>query len=226
VRTLFISIFLFSSVGTATGVSAQAQGPPRPAADPWTLDAVVTAALAQHPLVEAARAEVSAAEGRRQTATSLPNPIATYWAENLTFPGGSTAVMDRESSMYGTLPLEPFLQRGSRIAQAGSEVRAAQASVIGAEQRVAADAVHAFYRVALAQAALDAMRDNLAAIDQVVVYLRNRVAQGAAPEGDLIRAEVERDRADAELTMADVELLRAQAALPILVRLSASPTFA
>jgi len=128
-------------------------------------------------------------------------------------PGGSTSVMDRESSIYGTLPLEPFLQRGSRIAQAGSEVRAAQASITAAERQVAADAVHAFYRAALAQAALEAMRDNLAAIDQVVVYLRDRVAQGAAPEGDLIRAEVERDRADAELTMADVELLRAQAAL-------------
>jgi cobalt-zinc-cadmium efflux system outer membrane protein len=211
VRTLLISIFLFGSVGTG-GISAQAQGPPRSTADPWTLEAVVTAALAQHPVVEAARAQLSAAEGRRQTAQTLPNPVATYWAENLTLPGGSS-VMDRESSIYGTLPLEPFLQRGSRIAQADSQVRAVQASITAAERQVAADAVHAFYRVALAQAALGAMRDNLAAIDQVVVYLRNRVAQGAAPEGDLIRAEVERDRADAELTMADVELLRAQAAL-------------
>jgi outer membrane protein, heavy metal efflux system len=212
VRTLLISIFLFVSVG-AGGISAQAQGPPRPAVDPWTLEAVLTAALVQHPVVEAARAQLSAAEGQRQTAQTFPNPVATYWAENLTLPGGSTSVMERESSIYGTLPLEPFLQRGSRIARAGSQVRVAQASITAAERQVAADAVHAFYRVALAQAAVDAMRDNLAAIDQVVVYLRNRVAQGAAPEGDLIRAEVERDRADAELTMAGVELLRAQAAL-------------
>ena len=211
-RTLLISIFLFVSVG-AGGISAQAQGPPRLAVDPWTLEAVLTAALAQHPVVEAARAQLSAAEGQRQTAQTFPNPVATYWAENLTLPGGSTSVMERESSIYGTLPLEPFLQRGSRIARAGSQVRVAQASITAAERQVAADAVHAFYRVALAQAAVDAMRDNLAAIDQVVVYLRNRVAQGAAPEGDLIRAEVERDRADAELTMADVELLRAQATL-------------
>jgi outer membrane protein, heavy metal efflux system len=212
VRTFLISIFLFSSVGTG-GMSAQAQTPPRSAADPWTLEAVVTAALAQHPVVEAARAQLSAAEGQRQTAQTLPNPVATYWAENLTLPGGPSSVMERETSIYGTLPLEPFLQRGSRIARAGSQIRVAQASITAAERQVAADAVHAFYRVALAQAAVDAMRDNLAAIDQVVVYLRNRVAQGAAPEGDLIRAEVERDRADAELTMTDVELLRAQAVL-------------
>jgi len=213
VRPFFMSIFLFSSVGTASVVFAQAPGRPRPAADPWTLDAVLTAALTQHPTVEAARAQVGAAEGRQHTAKTLPNPVATYWAENLTWPGGSPSAMERESSIYGTLPLEPFLQRGSRIAQAGSEFRAANASVTAAERHVAADAVHAFYRVALAQAALEALRDNRAAIDQVVVYLRNRVAQGAAPEGDLIRAQVERDRADAELTMAEVELLRAQSVL-------------
>jgi outer membrane protein, heavy metal efflux system len=213
VRTLFVLILLLSTVGLGTKVSAQAQGPPGAVVEPWTLDAVLAAALAQHPVVEAAQARLSAAEGRRQTAKTLPNPVATYWAENLTLPGGSGAVIDRESSIYGTFPLEPFLQRGSRIAQAGGEVRAAQASVTAAQQRVAADAVHAFYRVALAQAAREAMRDNLTAIDEVVGYLRNRVAQGAAPEGDLIRAEVERDRADAELTMGDVELLRAQAAL-------------
>jgi hypothetical protein len=64
--------------------------------------------------------------------------------------------------------------------------------------------------VALAQAAQEAATDNLTSIDQVVDYLRNRVAQGATPEADLIRAQVERDRAATELTMADVDLLRAQ----------------
>jgi outer membrane protein TolC len=121
--------------------------------------------------------------------------------------------MDRESSIYGTLPLEPFLQRGSRIAQADSQVRAVQASITAAERQVAADAVHAFYRVALAQAAAwsDARQPRR---DRSSCCLSAQPrAQGAAPEGDLIRAEVERDRADAELTMADVELLRAQAAL-------------
>jgi len=213
VRTLLIRIFVFGTVAIGTRVTAQTPGPPRLSADPWTLDAVIAAALTQHPLVEAARAQLTAAEGRRQTAGTLPNPVATYWFENLSASDRASPVLDRESSFYGTLPLEPFLQRGSRIARAEGEVRAAHASASSAEQRVAADAVHSFYRVAVAQASLETMRDNLAAIDQVVEYLRNRVAQGAAPEGDLIRIQVERDRVDAEVTMADVELIRAQAAL-------------
>jgi len=210
VRSSFMWILLFGAVGFGASVSAQTAGPP---AQAWTLDAVVAAALAQHPLVEAASAQLASAEGKRQTAGNLPNPVATYWFENLSASDRAPAVLDRESSIYGTLPLEPLLQRGARIAQAQGEIHAARASVSNAEQRVAADAVHAFYRVAVAQASLDAMRDNLTAIDQVVEYLRNRVAQGAAPEGDLIRVQVERDRAEAEVTMADVELIRAQSTL-------------
>jgi cobalt-zinc-cadmium efflux system outer membrane protein len=210
VRTLFIRTLLFGLVVWCTSVSAQT---PQPPAQAWTLDAVVAAALAQHPLVEAARARLTAAEGARQTAGNVANPLATYWFENLSASDRGSAVLDRESSIYGTLPLEPLFQRGPRIAQAQGDVRAARASASTAEQRVAADAVHAFFRAAVAQASLEAMRDNLAAIDQVVEYLRNRVAQGAAPEGDLIRIQVERDRVDAEVTMADVELIRAQAAL-------------
>lgn len=209
-RSAFVRILWLGPVVLGASVSAQSPGPP---AQAWTLDAVVTAALAQHPLVEAARAQVSAAEGARRTTGAFPNPVATYWFENVGLSDNVSAAVTAESNIYGTLPLEPFLQRGSRIGQADHEVRAAQALVARAEQNVAADAVHAFYRVGLGQAALDAARENLAAIDEVVVYLRNRVTQGAAPEADLIRSQVERDRAETEVTLADVELLRAQATL-------------
>src|SRR5437899_1070175 len=47
----------------------------------WTLDEVIRAATEQHPLIEAAAARLGAAQGTRQTAGTLPNPIATYWTE-------------------------------------------------------------------------------------------------------------------------------------------------
>ena len=207
---------LFGCVGSlvvGTTAAAQTSLPPEARTD-WTLDAVLTAALARHPLVDAARAQVTAAEGSRQTATTLPNPIGTYWMENTRFPGqGSGSNLDREISAYATLPLEPFLQRASRSLRAGADLRAAEAGVTRAERTVALEAARAFYRVALAQASLDAVRENRAAVEQLVEYLRTRVAQGASPEGEAIRAEVERDRAETEVTLADVELLRAQAAL-------------
>jgi len=196
-----------------TTVRAQTLPPPSTARTDWTLDAVLTAALAQNPLVAAARAHVAAAEGSRQTAGTVPNPIATYWMENTRFPGQGPIPLEPEISFYGTLPLEPFLQRSSRTARASGELRAAQAGVTTAERDVALQAAQAFYRVALAQASLDAVRENRAAVQRLVDYLRTRVAQGASAEGEMIRAEVERDRAETEVTLADVELLRAQAAL-------------
>jgi cobalt-zinc-cadmium efflux system outer membrane protein len=201
--------------GMSLGTNLHAQTPPSPSGrTDWTLDDVLTVVLAQHPLVNAARAQLSAAEGKRQTARVLPNPVATYWMENARFPGQPAPTgLDRETSVYATLPLEPFLQRSGRTAHADGDVQTARAGVTTAEQRTAAEAVHAFYRVALAQASLGAAQENRAAIDQLLEYLRNRVAQGATAEGELIRAEVERDRIETEVTLADVELLRAQTAL-------------
>lgn len=203
-----------ATVVIGTTVTAQTSPPSSSARADWTLDDVLTAALAQHPLVQAARAHVTAAEGSRQTATTFPNPIATYWMENTRLPGqGPLTGLDREVSAYATLPLEPFLQRKSRLAQVNGEIRAAQATATSTEQQVARDAAHAFYRLALAQASLEAVRENRAAVEELVGYLRTRVTQGANPEGELIRAEVERDRVDTDLALGEVEVLRAQAAL-------------
>lgn len=182
-------------VGARSDVLAQNTAP-----TPLTLDAVVTAALAQSPLVDAARGRFNSAEGSRQTAGALPNPVATWWK-------------DTDVSLYGTMPIEPFFQRSSRVAQAAAELRAAQSGVQGAERDAAMQAAQAFYRVALAQSAADAARENRDGLQQVVDYLQVRVAQGASAEGDAIRARVERDRADVDLTLAEIELLRAQAAL-------------
>ena len=48
----------------------------------WTLEEVVTAALAQHPLVEAARARVDGARSERDGVRALANPIGPFWMEN------------------------------------------------------------------------------------------------------------------------------------------------
>ena len=140
-------------------VTAQSLPPPSAPRTDWTIDEVLVAALAGHPLVQAARARVSASEGARRTATTLPNPIATYWMENTRFPGeGPLTGLDREISAYATLPLEPFLQRGSRAAQADGMLRAAQATATGAEHLVALEAAHAFLGVAFALATVVALR--------------------------------------------------------------------
>jgi cobalt-zinc-cadmium efflux system outer membrane protein len=171
-------------------------------------------ALAQHPLVEAARARVRAAQGAGLTAQLPLNPVITYEVENARFPGGAPVPgLDRETSLYATLPLEPLFQRWPSARRAGAEVQAAEAELALARRDVALAVARAFYRLATAQATAEGaeeVRDRLA---DLAAYNHARVAEGVTAEGDLIRIQVELDRAEAGLALERVEQARARAEL-------------
>ena len=189
--------------------------PTRPvAASGFTLVEVLDRAVAQHPLVDAARARVRSAEGSRLTARSLANPVLTWQVENAPFPGRDVpAGMVRELSTFATLPLEPLFQRGPRVRRATEDVRAAEAELDLARRAVLLDASRAFYRVALAQSAVEGATDVRDRLSELAGYTGARVKEGATSEGDLIRVQVELDRAEAALAMERVELARARGTL-------------
>jgi cobalt-zinc-cadmium efflux system outer membrane protein len=178
-----------------------------------TLEEVLSTALKEHPLIQSARARVDAARGSRQAAGTLPNPIVTYSVEDSAFPGQGPVRLDAERSAYITYPLESLFQRPPRIERADQAIHEAEAELVGAERRVAREVTRAFYKVALAQVALVAVQESKSAVDRLVDYLRARVSQGASPEAELIRAEVERDQTATEVSLADAELVRARAEL-------------
>lgn len=201
----------------AASPQSESQGPVSPTAG-WTLSAAVTAALENHPVIDAARARIDAAKGSRLSAGAFPNPSATYWVENTGLPGQRIpASLDRETSLYATLPLEPLLQRPARVRRAEEELHAADARLRIAKRQVASDAVRTFYRVALAQAAVEGANANRAGLEALVTYNRARVAEGVIAEGDLIRVQVEAERVATEAVLARVELARAVADLRALV---------
>jgi cobalt-zinc-cadmium efflux system outer membrane protein len=181
-----------------------------------TLEAVIATALAQHPLIAAARARVEAARGSARQAAFWPNPVGTYWLENAAL-AGSSAGLDRETSLFATVPLEPLYQRRPHVAQASQDVAAAEAEAEAVRRQVASDAARAFFRVAMAQAVVAAAEENRANLDQLMAFNEARVREGAAPEGDLIRVRVEVDRAATDLVFAEVELTRARGDLWIFV---------
>ena len=171
-----------------------------------TLQDVLGSALANHPLAEATRARVRGARGARTTAGALGNPVLSYDVENARFPGGAPVRgMDRETMTTATLPLESLLQRGPRVRRADAQLRAVEADAVGTRQQLALDATRAYFGTALAQVRIDVSRDLIAWLDSVVVYNRVRVEEGVAAEADLIRAELERDRAMAQLTLHEAE---------------------
>ena len=179
-----------------------------------TLRAVLDSVRFRSPLLDAARARARVARGARTTAGTLENPMLDYQVENTPFPGGRPLVgLVAEHMTTATMPLAPLYQRGARVAQADALVRAADAETRATGQRVALDAARAYYRTALAEIGADAA-DNLSRwLDSVVIYNRTRVQQGVTAEADLIRSEIERDRALADASIAAAELARARADL-------------
>lgn len=202
------------AVAASTGVVAQTPASPPTVRTEWTLEDVLAGALTQHPVIEAARARVDAARGSRRSAGTLPNPVATYAVENTSFAGqGLAPRLDAERSAYVTFPLEFLFQRRPRVDRADEDIRAAEAELTVAEHRVARDVARAFYMLALAQVAVVAAQENRSAVERLLAYLRIRVSQGASPEAELIRAEVELGQTGTEVTLAEVDLVRARAEL-------------
>ena len=194
---------------------AQTPGPSAaPAPGGLTLMDVLRSAVERHPLVDAARARVGAARGARMTAGTLPNPILSYQVENVGFPGRTTPVASvRETQTFATLPLEPLWQRSPRVHRANEDVLASEARLTLARREVAIDAARAFFRLALAQVNAAAAAEAREGLDSLVRYTTARVNEGATAEGDLIRLQVERDRAATAAVTRQVELVRAQSVL-------------
>jgi cobalt-zinc-cadmium efflux system outer membrane protein len=209
------SLRTITVLGLIATSSASGQANVRvPDGAPFTLGDLLDRAVAQHPLVDAARARVRAAEGTRRTARSLGNPIITYQVENAPFPGrDAPAGMDREISTFATLPLEPIFQRGPRARRADEDVHAAEAELDLARRAVSLDASRVFYRVALAEAAVAGAMDVRDRLAELATYTEARTREGITSEGDFIRVQVELDRADAALALERVELARARGAL-------------
>ena len=196
-----------------------------PAQQSVTLLQVLDSVAARHPSIAAADARIRAARGSRSTAGTLGNPILMYDVENAPLPGRAPPPMDREIMVTAMLPLEPLYQRWSRVSGSSADVRATEADAQAERQRIGLDATRAFYRTARAQVALEAARDLKTWLDSVVAYNRARVKEGVAAEADLIRSELERDRADVEATMQEADFARARADLTVFLNAQPDAVF-
>lgn len=181
------------------------------AAVPLTLWQLLDGAATGHPLVEAARSRVQAARGSRVTAGAFGNPMLSYDVENARLPGSARPLMERETMLMATFPLEPLYQRAPRVSRADAEIKAAEADAAAERQTVLLAASRAFYAAALAQVELEAARDLGRWLDTIVAYNAIRVEEGVTAEADLLRSRLERDRASANVALREAELARARA---------------
>jgi cobalt-zinc-cadmium efflux system outer membrane protein len=165
-----------------------------------TLEQAIAQALEREPSIQAARVEITAAQGLRAQADLRPNPTLTF--ERREEPGGP----DNLTGIALEWPLDLFRKDG-RVLVADRELEAVRHSVADRERLLAA-AVRAQYGDVLAAIRTLSVSDELiAAVRQQLAVVRARVAEGATPpvERDLIDVEVRRLESDRLLNAGRVE---------------------
>ncbi len=209
---LFTIVVLLAQLGTP--VNARSGAGSAGVADSISLARLLQRVRALHPSLGAAAARVDVARGARRAAGAFPNPVLQFGIENARLPGrGPLVGLDHEATSTATVPLEFVYQRGARVHRADAQLDAARADALADRQRVALEATRAYYRVALAEVELSTAVDLSTWLDSVVSYSRSRVAEGAGAGADLLRAELEADRAETEVTLHQAALAQARAGL-------------
>jgi len=194
------ALFVVFQLHAATESAAQTTQSFVDPASGLSLEQAIAQALAQEPLIRAARTTIDAARGMREQA-GLRRNISTT-AEFRGEPSGT----DRQTMISVEWPLDLFRKEG-RVGVAERELAAAELSVADRERVLAAD-VRARFGDALV-----AIRD-LAVLDELIdvsrrqhELLRSRVDEGASPplERDLVDVELRRLNVDRTLQLGRVE---------------------
>lgn len=199
-----VCFWLFSGVLAAISRPSAAQV----ASTPDTLrfsDFILAAEV--HPLVRAAQSRVDAARGSRISAGALPNPVLSYEEQ-----GGAEAI-PKERMTSAMFSLAPIWQWSPLVRRANEDLRAAAYDAERTARVVVADAVRAYLEAGVAQVSVDLAREAEASLDTVVEFNRARVSEGVTAEADLIRVQLERDRASADRAIGEAEAGRAHANL-------------
>lgn len=165
--------------------------PPPPAAEPFpagvaTLDAVLRAAEARSPSVEAARAEWEAAAGRTTEAGLWPNPSVELSKEEITT--GGSGWRRSETTLGVRQPLVIGDRLDAAVDAARTEERALREAWLAARLAARAEARRLFVEVLALREEIALRRELAKRAEETSEIARVRFENRAAPESDLIRA--------------------------------------
>ncbi|WP_426136558.1 TolC family protein [Pseudomonas sp. PWP3-1b2] len=164
-----------------------------------TLDSALQTAFANNPDLAAAQWEIEIAGGARQQAGLIPNPVASWDAED-------TRRNSRTTSIKLSQTLELGGKRGARIDVAE---RAQDAAALTLEQRrngLRADVIDGYYGALRAQERLELAQRSLALAERGLVVAKGRVTAGKSSPVEATRAQVQLSQIRLELNRAQIDL--------------------
>ena len=182
-----------------------------------TLDSALQTAFANNPDLAAAQWEIDIAQGGRQQAGLIPNPVASWDVED-------TRRDSRTTSIKISQALELGGKRGARIDVA---TRALDAAALNLEQRrntLRAEVIDNYYGALRAQERLDLAQRSMAVAERGLVVANGRVTAGKASPVEATRAQVQVSEIRLELDRAQIGLADAYRRLAASTG-SAAPNF-
>ena len=200
-----VRAFAFAALVTATVAAGSAQAQPVP----LTLDDVVTRVFARNLSVEAAKHRLEAARAERIAAQLRPNPSLTVGADQLKVSGPTATGELYEASATVSQPIELGDKRARRRDVAELTVAVAEAQVAEVVHLRLVEAKRAFYEAVLARDGLARARTVRESYDQLVGSTQTRFDAGDVAEGELIKARLERARADVAVAQSGLSLRQA-----------------
>ncbi|MGY2137302.1 TolC family protein [Pseudomonas reactans] len=205
------------SVRTLLGAAALWAAACAAQAQTLTLDTALQTAFANNPDLAAAQWEIDIAQGGRQQAGLIPNPVASWDVED-------TRRDSRTTSIKISQALELGGKRGARIDVAS---RVQDAAALTLEQRrntLRAEVIDNYYGALRAQERLDLAQRSMAVAERGLVVANGRVTAGKASPVEATRAQVQVSEIRLELDRAQIGLTDAYRRLAASTG-SAAPNF-
>jgi cobalt-zinc-cadmium efflux system outer membrane protein len=191
------SVVLLAAIGLTGSVDPAAQPPATQ--PPLRLEDLERLALENNPTVRQAQADVDAARGRARQAGALPNPVAGYFAEEVSpgsvIRGGEHGVFFEQSiPLGGKLGLsQSVFEREADQAQAGLELQ---------RQRIRTEVRLLYYDALAAERRVKVAEELSRLVAEAVQISRQLYNVGAADRPDVLATEVEASRAQLRLNAA------------------------
>ena len=156
----------------------------------------ISQSLGSNPRLAIAAARMDTAKGLREQADLPPNPRLIVQLENTRVWGTPSFSYPRDTATYAFMAqtVETGGKRNRRVDLAAENVRGSELDMQLLRRQIISRVSTAYWSAAGAAQIFDLLQTEVASFDRVVQFHRDRVREGAAPEVDLLRIEVERDR--------------------------------
>jgi outer membrane protein TolC len=169
---------------------------------------VVALARSRRAEIVAARARARAAGQQPAIVSALEDPAVSFSIDHLPFNGMG---MDWSASFQQSFPLSRARGHRKRAAEANARRELAQAERV--ERDVELDAANAFWMLAEARAAAEITKQQKALADQLVSAATARYSANMGTQSDVLRAQIEVARLDAEQRATAAEVRGAEVML-------------